>query len=222
MKKFFIAAVLLLLVSSAAVAQDFPKFEVFGGYQFLKVNGLDEGVQAMSEDFPSNAVISTPSWLKRGFNASATWNINENFGIEASFLRNSDQILKATVASTNSDYQAKLTNSTFLVGPRFAFRKHSVVTPFAHVLLGVNNARVNPSLDVNGVEVDLGENGAEVSNKGFAFAAGGGIDLTLNKLLAVRMVQADYIRANHTIEGQDYGLDNLSLSFGVVFRFGGN
>jgi len=38
MRKLFILVGLILLVAGSAAAQDYPKAEIFGGYQFIRFN----------------------------------------------------------------------------------------------------------------------------------------------------------------------------------------
>jgi len=64
MRNFVIFGLLLGLVSLPALAQDFPKAEIFGGYQFTRLEG---GINA------------------NGFNASLTGNANRWFGVAADF-----------------------------------------------------------------------------------------------------------------------------------------
>ena len=52
---------------------------------------------------------------------------------------------------------------------------------------------------------------------GFAAVFGGGIDMNVRKKFAVRLIQADYFLTKH--RGESW--NNMSLSFGVVLRFGG-
>jgi outer membrane protein W len=62
-------------------------------------------------------------------------------------------------------------------------------------------------------------------------ALGGGIDIEVNDNIAIRAIQADYFMASHPRDilpdywhgYADTGnkrFNNLSLSFGIVFRFG--
>jgi Outer membrane protein beta-barrel domain len=95
-----------------------------------------------------------------------------------------------------------LNTATFLFGPRVSYRSSDRVTPFAQVLFG-------------GGHLSAGAFGASASTTGFAFSAGGGIDLGVSKHIAFRP-QFDYI-------GIRSGTDTLNSfrgSFGVVFRFG--
>src|SRR5213596_2891209 len=70
MQKFAIGVVFLCLLPLAAMAQDTPKAEVFGGYSYLRVNelsGLGIGLNL------------------NGWNGSVTGNVNDWFGVKADF-----------------------------------------------------------------------------------------------------------------------------------------
>ena len=223
-KKLLFAVVLLVLVASLAIAEDFPKVEVFAGYSFLKTSGYDDLLK--KEAIPvltgSGTIISEPTWLKRGITASATYNLNQYFGIEAGFQRNADEIFKAVRESVNQAFKVRSDELSFNVGPHFAYRKHKVFTPFAHVLIGIDRLKMSPIFENSGNQTNYGD----ITNTGFGLTAGGGVDATVGKHVAIRMFQADYVRGNHNgldINGAKEGLslNNVNLSFGVVLRFGG-
>jgi opacity protein-like surface antigen len=111
MRKLFFVASLLLLLPLAALAQDKPKVEIFGGYSYLRTD------DALDLDL-------------HGWNASATVNLNKWFGIKGDFSGHyTDEEISPGV---RADINAHL----FLIGPQFAYREHDVWQPFGHVLLG--------------------------------------------------------------------------------------
>ena len=95
----------------------------------------------------------------------------------------------------------------FLAGPQFTLRKNGRFQPFAHVLFGA--VRQTLKNDVLGIDTD---------DTGFAFAAGGGLDVNtpLGKKVAVRLFQADFVRTRIN----DVSSNNLRASAGIVVRFG--
>jgi hypothetical protein len=58
------------------------------------------------------------------------------------------------------------------------------------------------------------------SETAFAMTAGGGIDVTVSRHLAVRPVQAEYFLTKFP-DGADNRQNNFRYSAGIVFRFGG-
>lgn len=221
MRRILYTAIMVVLVASAAAAQDFPKVEIFGGYSLVKLGGSD--INSLSDEFGSGAPdgvdISTSKLLKKGFDASIAFNANKYFGIEANFLYNRGDLLKASGTSDGDSIDAKIKVSdfAFMAGPRFTYRKNDKVTPFAHALFGVNHIKLDPSLIVAGADQSGELSDFSSNDNGFGMAVGGGIDVNVNKAFGIRLIQADYFMAKH----QDATLNNLSLAFGVVFRLGG-
>lgn len=115
MRKLFVLAALVVLFSGAAMAQDHPKAELFGGYSFARVN---PGGGMTGENFPV------------GWHASIAGNFKDWLGIAGDFTGN---------YKTISGIDTKI--HTYMFGPRISYRKNEKITPFAHVLFG--GARVN-------------------------------------------------------------------------------
>lgn len=113
MKKCAVLAILFLLSSLVAGAQDFPRVEAFAGYSYLRVDDL--------------TVISG----FQGGNASAAVNFDRHFGIEGEFG-----------AYHNANFDIDTTQVTWLVGPKVAFRSAQKITPFVHALFGVDHDTV--------------------------------------------------------------------------------
>jgi len=100
----------------------------------------------------------------------------------------------------------------FLFGPQYSLRKSSRIQPFAHALFGF--ARVK--LDADAISGDISDNG-------FAFALGGGVDIkALSSRLSLRLVQADYVRTKLDFlgVGDSNSSNNVRISTGMVVRFG--
>jgi opacity protein-like surface antigen len=100
----------------------------------------------------------------------------------------------------------------FLFGPQYSFRKSQRIQPFAHALFGF--ARVK--LDADAISGDISDNG-------FAFALGGGVDIkALSSRLSLRLVQADYVRTKLDFlgVGDSNSSNNVRISTGMVVRFG--
>jgi outer membrane immunogenic protein len=93
---------------------------------------------------------------------------------------------------------------SYLFGPRVNFRR-SKVTPFAQTLFGGMAAT------------------SEIGHPGpanhFAMTAGGGLDYTVSKLVAIRLLQAEYYMTKFP-DGLNNRQNNFRVATGVVFRFG--
>jgi opacity protein-like surface antigen len=90
-----------------------------------------------------------------------------------------------------------------MIGPKVTFRKERV-TPFVQALIGYGHVNVK-----EGPSIVLKEND-------FAMAFGGGLDVNLTDILAVRPVQMDYF----VIKSGSEMLDNFRYSGGIVFKLG--
>lgn len=191
MKKLLGVVVLMLLMAGAAVAQDFPGVEVFGGYQFLRVS---------QDDF---------SKMLHGWHASIVGNFHKYVGIEGAVTGTYGDFydIDGEPDDPDIDVNARLHNYTFLFGPRFTARSERV-TGFAHFLLGGCHTSVSAaSSDPN----------ADVSTNSFTWAIGGGVDVNVGSHFAVRPAQIDYMQ----IRNDDFNghMNGFGYSAGLVFKF---
>jgi opacity protein-like surface antigen len=110
--------------------------------------------------------------------------------------------------STNGD---DLTLSAYTAGIRYTPRLHmGPLKPFGQVLAGVAHARGSLAEGTN----------LAASNAGAAFAAnvGGGVDLKITRMLALRLIDANYLVTTFN-NGDNNHQNNLRLSAGVVHHF---
>jgi hypothetical protein len=175
MKAYLSLIVLVALFSFPLMAQDYPKAEVFGGYQYLHLGG-------------SGTDVNTNGW-----NASLTGNFNKWFGVAGDF---------SGAYKTIGGVSAKLYSYTG--GPVISLNSGGKVNPFVHVLVG--GAHVSASFSGVG----------SGSENGFTTLAGGGADVKINKALAVRIVQADWVYYRFEGVGESH---NVRVSTGIVVRF---
>jgi hypothetical protein len=153
----------LLLPWALPAGAQTPKFEISGGYAFMRD-------QDRAEDFPA------------GWFASTTGNITDWIGAVAEVsgshrvCRNCERgpFTSETFRGTDRDLRV----FTFMAGPRVATRAMSRAMPFAQVLLGGSHIS-------GGVQFD----GALTT--GFAYQPGAGVDLYLTPALGLRL-QGDY------------------------------
>ena len=236
MKKILFAAICVVLISSVAVAQDFPRAEIFGGYSLGKLGGdANDLYDFYAEGEGEFDSFSTSKWFEKGFMASAAINANEYFGIEVLFNFNAGTMAEFSGDFEGADISGKQNGKlfAFMAGPKFAYRGSEAVTPFAHFLVGMN--RINLSYDASCsydgedctaefVEMVQDETDGMVfiddSDVGFAFAVGGGLDVNVNESFAIRVIQVDFINAFHGEDDFDFTLKNLNLAFGAVIRIG--
>ncbi len=111
MRKFLVAILFLGLLSLPLIAQDNPKVEVFGGYQYLHIGGGNTNGPTNGEGF-------------NGWNASLTGNLTNHFGIEGNFGGAYD-----TISAVSFKVY------TYAGGP-VVYTESGRLKPFAHVLFG--------------------------------------------------------------------------------------
>jgi opacity protein-like surface antigen len=130
-----------------------------------------------------------------GFNLNAVVNPHPNVGIEVDFSVHDFNFVGV-------DFQEYL----FMAGPRVAGRFEKV-TPFAHALFGLSHVRAVRS----------------ESESDFAMAFGVGLDVNVHENVAIRVIQADYVLVRVSqAGGQHTNSDNVRVSAGVVFKWGGS
>ena len=77
-------------------------------------------------------------------------------------------------------------SASLLFGPRISYRGYDRLTPSFQVLAGVARS----TLDLSALGL------AGISRSSFAFAVGGGLDLTVSRRFAIRLIEADYSLAS--------------------------
>ena len=183
-----------------------PKAELFLGYSY---------VRALPAPAAGNRVV----WLNGG-STSLAYNLNRYLGIVGDFgaYTNSEIRFQGAYVGTVDVDNANVGAFSYLFGPRFSFRNQGRVTPFVQALFGgahasevtlshcLLNCTLLPTQDT------------------FAWTAGGGVDIKVRRHLAIRLIQAEYLMTRF----QDYSTgvtasqNDMRLSSGIVFRFGGN
>jgi hypothetical protein len=107
-----------------------------------------------------------------------------------------------------SPEHADVRTSQILFGPEFVWRSEKT-TAFAHGLVGMTNARLVSTIGGSDIIPDV------INHTSLAFALGGGIDLHLMRMFALRAVETDYVptRISGTWE------NHFRVSSGVVWTF---
>lgn len=187
-----------------------PRVELFLGYSYWRAIPYSTG----------NRI----EYLNGG-SASLAYNFNRHWGLVgdfAGFSTDSVQFNAApgTTGSRVVDAEGKV--FTYMLGPRYSFRSHSRLTPFLQVLVGVAHA--------DEVVLDCKDQIYACrplpSENAFALTAGGGLDYRLTHRVAVRLFQAEYLLTRFddpsSLTGDKSFQNNIRLSAGLLFRFGGD
>jgi outer membrane protein OmpA-like peptidoglycan-associated protein/opacity protein-like surface antigen len=197
-----LAAMIAFLFTFAAVAraqeQPPPKWELFGGYSFFDPGANIHG-QLPGALLPlSSRLESNP----RGGGASITYDFNKWVGLTLDASTNSN--------SGEAGFANRIDDTAFSnisVGPKFTFRHHRFA-PFLEVLVGDQRLMPDAFHDINKLGVMIG----------------GGLDISLTRHIALRLIRADYVVSNYrygppTVTSTD--IRGLRAQSGLVLTFGG-
>jgi hypothetical protein len=196
---------LLSLLVPAISAQETPKAEVFGGYEYANEAQFVGGHRASLH----------------GWNGSVGVNLNRWFGVVTDFSGVYGTSHGSTVVlvcnPTCSPMPVTVAENaklhTFLFGPQFSLRANNWVA-FGHMLLGGQRENVTATLGPVPVPPGGFQLGPGIRLRGvtaFELAVGGGVDYNIGRNLAWRL-QSDYLALG--------AQNNVRISSGIVFRFG--
>ena len=183
-----------------------PRFELFLGYSNFRA-------------VPMGSHGNRIAWLSGG-STSLALNANRYLGFVADFGGYHADRFGPNAPPNGGVVDASGNVFSYMFGPRLSFR-HERFTPFAQALFG----------GIRASEVTLdGCSGIGCtplpSENSFAMTAGGGLDVNLTPHIALRLIQAEYamtrFRDPTSIAAGRATQNNLRLSVGIVFRFGGN
>jgi opacity protein-like surface antigen len=113
MRRVLVTLALVSMIALPMLAQENSKAEIFGGYQYTRIN---PGAGVSGENF-------------NGWNSAFTANLNQWLGVTADI---------SGAYKDFSGVSAKQHN--FLFGPTVSYNYSGKVKPFAHVLFGVSHA----------------------------------------------------------------------------------
>jgi outer membrane protein OmpA-like peptidoglycan-associated protein len=189
-----------------------PKMELFLGYSYWRAIPYSNHNRMESMN---------------GGSTSLAYNFNSHVGLVADFAGfrvDSLQFTNFGPGFTPSRVvNAESNVFTVMFGPRVSFRDHGRFTPFLQVLGGVAHA---DDVTLDGCTAPIYACTPLQVQTAFTLTAGGGLDYRLNHRLALRLFQAEYLltrfRDPTSVTGADGWQNNMRLSAGVVFRFGGN
>lgn len=147
---------MILLVALSAFAQEMPKWDVAGGYSFLRIEKVN----------------------LNGWSAAAAGSLSKNFSLAAE-VSGHYKTQSQTLYGVNA--KASFKEYNFLFGPRFSSRANSRITPFVQSLVGIGHLSGQASGSGYGTSVSFGE-----SSNALAWASGGGLDVMTMGNLGIR------------------------------------
>lgn len=241
MRKLFFVALLLALSATLSLAQTtststIPVTDKLGpitfiGYSYMQAEGLPPTVQST----PFNNTSFSDRKGLQGMVSENTYYLTHHFGITIDFSFNQRT---RTFTTPTAGGTGVLQNSlgtrviNILGGPQVRFPTHTRATPFVRALFGVANTRFLAAAQET-IPGGFFTNTFDTSSTDFAMALGGGLDVSLNGRIGVRVFQIDYnpvFLRNHLINvvGQGGAVqvqtldsnrqDNIRIGFGILIR----
>lgn len=218
--------IFLLAFSAAARSQEFPKFEVFGGYSYLHIDTQGDSSSRLNQLCNTVTVGNCPFIFQvhsgfSGWNAAGQFNFTSWLGAVADLSGHYGTLV--TAKTTSASFQRinfvdfsipKQRNYDFLFGPVFSYRKPRY-KPFAHALLGDEHMSFG-SLQLPS---NLGTVPQVPSHNYFVFSLGGGVDVKVSPHFLIRAGEFDYQRVTSSFAAKDYQ-NNFRFSAGLVAVFG--
>ena len=210
MKNCIAFLTLSLFCCVPASAQDYPRAEVYGGYQLLDDEDLIHDIT-----YGQGLDIDGYDRL-HGFNAAVEYNIRKWMGVvgEVGHGRSSLSLGDDNAGRPIWSAQYRRNQTSFLFGPRFSYRAGRI-RAFGQLLLGGNRSNHSYTYTVTNELGFQAGSAASFSNTDFALALGGGLDVSLGNRISIRPVQLDLL----TICA-DETMHQLRYSAGVVFKLG--
>jgi outer membrane protein OmpA-like peptidoglycan-associated protein len=211
----FRTAILLafvLLFGTAAFAQDNPpKVEIAADYSYVRFN--------------PTASYAVSSLSLNGGGGSLTYYFTHviGFTMDLQGYGSNGQtynVPAGSICPAGCTVAAQGNLFTYTFGPTLKFRtKH--IEPFAEALFGGAHSNVYANL----LQACQGTcvSGTAPSNNAFDMTIGGGIDIPVNRHVAIRAGQVDYVltRFSNSFTGNGSNQNNFRFQAGLVFRFGG-
>lgn len=224
MKRLLALVALMLALAPAAFAQadDYNKYEFFGGYSTM----LFDNAAGETNNADVNEVFGGRDNL-RGFNLALTRNVHKYVGVKFDYsLHLREDNFTRPLGSGTVD----TTVQNFLGGLQFKDNSKDAARfkPFAHALFGVAVQKMD--VDSPQLPAVFGVNDFHVNETSFAMAFGGGIDIKINDRFDARVLQADWnvirrgdqqflgVTPGQTLVLPGTRQDNLRLSFGIVIH----
>jgi hypothetical protein len=175
MKKVFLVFVAILVCGLPVFAQEYPKSELFMGYEMVRFNPSLAGNE--------NATMN-------GGGGSISYNVSPMFGLKAEFTGAGAGNQKIC-SSTGLNCVTQSANFfSYLFGPQITLSRGKA-QPFVHLLFGGAYSNYYANVAQAGT-ISTGSTTADTGKHAFALAAGVGLDVKVSKHVAIRVAQLDY------------------------------
>ncbi|MFZ0638515.1 MAG: OmpA family protein [Candidatus Acidiferrales bacterium] len=194
-------------MDESSESESYPKFEWFFGYSFWRA-------------MPTSS--SNRMGYLHGGSTSLAYNFNKYLGLVADFGGYDDTKLTLLGSTGSPTVDSGGSAYTYVFGPRLSYRRHERFTPFFQALFG--GAHASP-VTISGCTTGISCTPL-ASDNALATMLGAGVDVKINRHIALRPFQGDFLltrfRDPLSTNGQERGWQkNVRFSSGIVLRFGG-
>ena len=193
--------------SETPIGRVVPKFELGIEYSYFRLSAGTAGAQSCN-----------------GGGATAVWNVNSLVGLVADV---------GGCKMMSAGHNVSGDSTSYLFGPRFAFRNNGRFIPYVQALIGgdkLTTETIYPErkpaqihVTANSVAADtihsLYTTHAETND--FSWQAGGGVDYTFTRAIGWKVAELDYLHIGTGNFNATSFHDNLRFSTGLVLRIGG-
>lgn len=199
---------IILILGLGAWAQEQPKVEISVDYSFVRFN--------------PDKNFNTQSHNLNGGGGSFTYNFNQWFGVKAELFGYGASTSKFVIPAGNALVPAGGTFTvsgnmfTYLFGPQLKYRAKKW-QPFVHALFGGAYSNTYANLFTA-----AGAAGAAPGRNAFAMSLGGGLDIPVTKMIAIRPFQIDYLLTRFGNPVTTTNQNNFRYAGGITFYLGGN
>ena len=200
------------MFAMAAAAQNTPKMETFLGYTYVRANSTSK----------------VPAYSANGGGGQFAYNFNHYVSVVADI----GAVHNNNIGGNRIDNTA----TNFLFGPRISFR-YQRIRPYFQLLSG--GVYLAASSELRAIVLDPSQLHfpagspipaagqpitvrATTQQTGFAMAAGGGLDIKINRHISFRPIALDYYltRLQNLRTQDDNNQNNLRYTTGFNFTFG--
>jgi hypothetical protein len=157
------------------------------------------------EVFGGYSLLHTGNFNLNGWNADAVANLNRWLGIDTDFDGHYSR-----QSTLNGQIRLDSNIYSFMFGPQVSYRS-TRVTAFSHALFGIAH---QVTTDTFALQTPATTSSSSANQ--FQLALGGGIDVGVTRVVALRVLEADYLLAKYPTRN----INQFRYSTGIVFRFG--
>ena len=207
--KNWIVLAITLLLSMTAWAQEFPRGEVGFDYSYVRYAPNVPGSKGHSFN---------------GGGGNFVLNINRYLGIKAD-LQGYGSTTSSFVIAPNATFPTGVNANvqgnlfTYMFGPQI--KVHSPrIQPYVHLLFGGahSNVYANAFKTICVTGSGVCSFSTAPANNAFAMAFGGGVDIPIGHVVAIRPAEVDYLYTNFTNRFNNSNQNNFRYSGGIVFN----